>query len=75
MAQNIAVGLVSVQFLLAPWTTPRGDNDGLWVLIIPLLAMFALVLYLVTCVCGRSTAAIVARRHRPAAPTVGDAPV
>jgi len=30
--------------LLSPWTAPRGDNDGLWVLIIPTLGVFVLVL-------------------------------
>ena len=30
--------------LLSPWTAPRGDNDGLWILIIPMLAIFLLVL-------------------------------
>jgi hypothetical protein len=30
--------------ILSPWTAPRGDNDGLWVLIVPLLCVFVLVL-------------------------------
>ncbi len=30
--------------LLSPWTAPRGDNDGLWILIVPLLAVFMFVL-------------------------------
>ena len=30
--------------LLSPWTAPRGDNDGLWLLIIPMLAVFLFVL-------------------------------
>ncbi|HEU0170724.1 MAG TPA: hypothetical protein VFR26_04725 [Acidimicrobiales bacterium] len=29
---------------LSPWTAPRGDNDGLWVLIIPIMVLFVLVL-------------------------------
>lgn len=29
---------------LAPWTAPRGDNDGLWVLWFPLLFGFLLLL-------------------------------
>lgn len=30
--------------MLAPWTAPRGDNDGLWIMIVPILAVFVLVL-------------------------------
>jgi hypothetical protein len=30
--------------ILSPWTVPRGDNDGLWVLIVPLLLLFVVVL-------------------------------
>jgi hypothetical protein len=30
--------------LLSPWTAPRGDNDGLWLLIVPFLAIFTLIL-------------------------------
>ena len=29
---------------LAPWTAPRGDNDGLWLTIVPLLAVVTGVL-------------------------------
>jgi hypothetical protein len=35
----VPTGLLLPQFVLAPWTTPRGDNDGLWVLIFPTLAV------------------------------------
>ena len=31
--------VTGVPLLLAPWTAPRGDNDGLWVLILPMLAL------------------------------------
>jgi hypothetical protein len=31
--------------LLAPFTTPEGDGDGLWGLIFVMLAAFAVVLY------------------------------
>jgi hypothetical protein len=41
----IAPGLVVGQLALAPFTTPRGDNDGLWVLIFPMLLGFGVVLY------------------------------
>lgn len=30
--------------ILAPWTAPRGDGDGLWILIFPLLVSFLFVL-------------------------------
>jgi hypothetical protein len=38
--QVLPMGLLSGQIVLAPWTTPRGDDDGMWVLIfVFLLAM------------------------------------
>lgn len=39
-ATLIGVMLVAPALLLAPWTAPRGDNDGLWLLIVPILALF-----------------------------------
>lgn len=39
---GMALGLPPL--LLSPWTAPRGDNDGLWVLIVPYLGLFVLVL-------------------------------
>ncbi len=42
----VAFGLVAPQFLLAPWTTPRGDNDGLWALIFPFLVALLFGLFL-----------------------------
>jgi len=44
----VAPGLITVQLLVAPFTTPRGDNDGLWVLIIPIIVVFGAVLALVS---------------------------
>ena len=35
--------------LLSPWTAPRGDNDGLWILIVPILAIFTALLVGVAC--------------------------
>jgi hypothetical protein len=29
--------------LLAGWTTPRGDNDGLWLLVFPMLVVLGLL--------------------------------
>ena len=36
----VAATLSVPQFVLAFWTAPRGDNDGLWVLWMPLLLLF-----------------------------------
>ncbi len=43
----IGAGLVALQLVAAPFTTPRGDNDGLWVLVFPLIVVLgaALTLY------------------------------
>jgi uncharacterized membrane protein YfcA len=46
--------------LLSPWTAPRGDDDGLWLLIIPTLAGLLPVL-----VFGAKIGARVADRRRP----------
>ncbi len=43
--QMVVPGLVGVQLLLAPFTTPRGDNDGLWTLIVPFIAGLGVGLY------------------------------
>jgi hypothetical protein len=43
---HIALGLALVPLVLSPWTAPRGDGDGLWMLWIPALALFPLVLAL-----------------------------
>ena len=37
-AAIIGVMLVAPALVLSPWTAPRGDNDGLWLLIVPMLA-------------------------------------
>jgi len=42
----IATMLVLPPLIAAPWTTPRGDGDGLWVMIFPMLVAFGLVLAL-----------------------------
>ena len=42
---GLALGLPAL--LLSPWTAPRGDNDGLWILIVPTLFVFLFVLVLV----------------------------
>ena len=39
-------GLVIPQLLRAPFTAPRGDNDGLWILIFPMLIFGLSALYL-----------------------------
>jgi hypothetical protein len=42
-ARVIGVMLVAPALILSPWTAPRGDSDGLWILIVPMLALFMLV--------------------------------
>jgi len=44
----VAVALSLPQFVLAFWTAPRGDNDGLWVLWMPLLLLFGAFLVIPT---------------------------
>jgi hypothetical protein len=39
-AAVLGAALVLPGLLLSPWTTPRGDDDGLWILVVPLLAIF-----------------------------------
>jgi hypothetical protein len=45
-APAVAFGLAAPQFLLALFTAPRGDNDGLWALWLPLLVGFGVLLVL-----------------------------
>jgi hypothetical protein len=45
----VAPGLIAVQLALAPFTSPRGDNDGLWILILPILVVLGTAL---TVLCG-----------------------
>ena len=51
-ATIIGVMLVAPALALSPWTAPRGDNDGLWLLIVPFLAF----LMFVTVVAARGAA-------------------
>jgi len=39
--------------LLSPFTAPRGDDDGLWILIVPMLVGFAFLLAIVADGAGR----------------------
>jgi len=54
-------------FLLSPWTAPRGDNDGLWLLIVPFLGFFTVLLAAVAYFGSwlRSKAPSVARTDAP----------
>lgn len=40
----VTLGLGLPPLALAPWTVPRGDGDGLWLLWFPMLAVFVVVL-------------------------------
>jgi hypothetical protein len=51
-AAHIALGLGVPPLVLAPSSAPRGDGDGLWVLWLPLLAVFLLVLAMVAVLGG-----------------------
>lgn len=48
----IALALSVPQFVLAFWTAPRGDDDGLWLLWMPLLLLFGAFLVIPTWVGG-----------------------
>jgi hypothetical protein len=41
---RVALAVNSAPLLLMFWTTPRGDDDGLWVLIVPMVVGFTIVL-------------------------------
>jgi hypothetical protein len=49
-APLIGLGLGVPPLVLSPWTAPRGDNDGLWILIIPMLVVFVAFLVAVAMV-------------------------
>ena len=49
----VAGALALPQFVLAFWTAPRGDNDGLWVYWMPLLLVFGACLVLPAWAGGR----------------------
>jgi len=53
-AWQVGVGLAGPPLVLAFWTAPRGDNDGLWLLWLPLLAGLVLLLTLAAWVAGSS---------------------
>jgi hypothetical protein len=50
--QVVALGIATAQFLMAPWTTPRGDDDGLWGLIFVILAVLFLIEHLLAALAG-----------------------
>lgn len=52
-AALIGLALGAPGVLLSPWTAPRGDNDGLWILIVPLLVVFTFVSALAADLTGR----------------------
>jgi hypothetical protein len=51
-ALSIGVAVVSVPFLLAYWTTPQGDQDGLWGLIFFMLPMLGGAAAVVAAIAG-----------------------
>jgi hypothetical protein len=60
--QVVAAGIATAQFLMAPWTTPRGDNDGLWGLIFVVLAFMFLIEHLLAALAGTAVAWVRDRR-------------
>jgi hypothetical protein len=60
-AWQVGVGLAGPGLVLALWTAPRGDNDGLWLLWLPILACLALYLALTAWLVGRLVKIL--RRH------------
>ena len=44
---QVSLGLGVPPLVLSPWTAPRGDGDGLWVLWVPLLGLFLMLLTVV----------------------------
>lgn len=55
--------VTAVPLLLAPGTAPRGDNDGLWVLILPMLALYMGATLLLAWV-GASVRRVIAERWK-----------
>ena len=49
----IAFAMAGAPLVAAGWTAPRGDGDGLWVLIFPYLIFMGFVLWLVAWLAGR----------------------
>jgi hypothetical protein len=65
-AGAIAVALGLPGLVLSPFTAPRGDNDGLWTLIVPAMAFLTFVLVVLAL-----GAAAVRVRVSGASPTAG----
>ena len=60
--QVVAAGIATAQFLMAPSTTPRGDNDGLWALIFVTLAFMFLIEHLLAALAGTGVGRVRDRR-------------
>ena len=61
----VAAAIIAVPCLLAPFTTPRGDGDGLWTLIFPMLAVLAVLMAGCAAFGGRVAVFVASRRRRP----------
>jgi hypothetical protein len=48
----VAAGIVAPQLAFALWTTPQGDNDGLWMFIFPLLVILCGLLFALSALTG-----------------------
>lgn len=60
----VGVTTVVVPISLAPGTAPRGDGDGLWVLVFFALAWFVPVAIGLACIAGQARARLVERGRR-----------
>jgi hypothetical protein len=65
--QVVALAFLLPQFVLAPWTAPRGDNDGLWVLILPLLIVLFVIEQALAALAGTAVTWLRQRRTADAA--------
>jgi hypothetical protein len=57
-AAGVGMGLVLVPSATALWTTPRGDGDGLWVLIVPELGVMLVATMALAALAARVTAVV-----------------
>ncbi|HET7487123.1 MAG TPA: hypothetical protein VFJ85_04290 [Acidimicrobiales bacterium] len=69
----VGAAVVVPALLLAGWTAPRGDNDGLWILWFPFLAGFLVLLSVVASTTATLADRVTARRRSaPSADTMTD---
>jgi hypothetical protein len=60
-AEAIGLGLGLPGFVLSPWTAPQGDNDGLWIWIIPITSLWLVALVALAGLAAATRARVPAR--------------